>query len=400
MVLAFLTELGYGFLRLFMNPVFYMAFILSFVLAFRRIHKERLHFHTRVYDVVTNLYQMLIPGLIAGFILYGLFIGLGLMLSEGIIVLLMAVTMLFGLTLRPRFLSPAFVIFFTTVMIVFMPKWEVKNYAVLNRWMEGIQVAFLPYLFLLMTIFLIVEAMLIMFQAKRSSSPRRVIGKRGKPIGGFATESLWLVPTFLLIPGSGLERLEWWPFFGMGESFAFIFVPFLIGYEQFQTYDLPVRALRRDGKRLAVIAFVALPLAVFALLYDWLVIAFLGMALLSFCRVALYVHERKQNERRPAFYTLHNQGVQILAIVPKSPAADMNVKVGEVIRRVNGIEVNNAIQFYEALQTSPTFFKLDVLDEHGELRFEQRALYENEHHALGLLFVDKPRAKYSGAEEA
>lgn len=399
MVLAFLTELGYGFLRLFVNPVFYMAFILSLALAFRRVHKERLHFHTRVYDVVSDLYHTFIPGLFAGLILYGLFIGLGFMLQEDVIVLLMAVTFLLSLTFRPRYLSPAFVIFLTATVVIFLPELE-TNITWWNEWIAGIQIGSLPYLFLLMAAFLFVEAMLIMFQAKRKPSPRKVVGKRGKAIGGFKTERVWLVPTFLLIPGFGLERIEWWPFFGSGDSFAFMLVPFLIGYDQFQTYDLPDRALKRDGTRLALVAFTALPLAVLAFLYDWLLTAFLGMAVLCFSRFALYALTRKQNESRPAFFTLRNKGVQILAIVPKSPAADMNVKVGEVIRRVNGIEVRNATQFYEALQTNPTFFKLDVIDERGELRFEQRPLYENEHHALGLLFVDESRDVYSNAEEA
>ncbi len=49
---------------------------------------------------------------------------------------------------------------------------------------------------------------------------------------------------------------------------------------------------------------------------------------------------------------------------------------------------------YEALQRNRAFCKLEVVNEHGEVRFVQGALYEDEHHELGLLFV-KEREKWA-----
>ena len=399
MLLAFLTELGYGFLRLLANPVFYMAVVFSLVLAFRRIQKERFHFHIRVYDAVSDLYHTFIPGLLAGIILYGLFIGLGFMLNKGVIMVLMAVAFLLCLTFQPRLLSPSLVIFLTAAAVVFLPDWE-TNFAWLNAWRSDIEAAALPNLFMLMAILTVAEAFFIMMQAKRQPSPRRIMSERGKPIGGFEVKRVWLVPAFLFIPGFGLERLGAWPFFAWEDSFSFMLVPFLIGYEQLQTFDLPKRAVLRDGLRVAMLGFLSLPLAILTSVNEWLIAAFLGMAALCFSRYVLYAIVHKENEEKPAFFTLRNQGLQILAVVPKSPAAEMNVNAGEIIARVNEIPVNSSQQFYEALQANPTFVKLEVIDERGEVRFEQRALYENEHHELGLLFVDDSRIQYQSAEEA
>ena len=57
--------------------------------------------------------------------------------------------------------------------------------------------------------------------------------------------------------------------------------------------------------------------------------------------------------------------------------------------------------FYEALQQNRAHCKLEVLDVNGQIRFVQRALYEGDHHELGILFVlkmkknGKQRREYS-----
>ncbi len=49
--------------------------------------------------------------------------------------------------------------------------------------------------------------------------------------------------------------------------------------------------------------------------------------------------------------------------------------------------------FYQALQKSGAFFKLDIIDDAGEVRFVQSAFYEGDHHELGLIFTEKPYRK-------
>ena len=77
----------------------------------------------------------------------------------------------------------------------------------------------------------------------------------------------------------------------------------------------------------------------------------------------------------------------ILGILPSSPAEKLNLQVGEMIMKVNGFSVKTVTEFYQGLQKNRAFCKLEVIDLNGEIRFEQRALYEGEHHELGILFV-------------
>lgn len=389
--------LGYGFLQIWMNPVLYFTVLVASVFGIYRVKKERNHFYIRIYDVVSDLYHTFVPGLLVGFILSVLFVFSGFVLSQGVVWLLATVTFLLMCLFQTRFLSPACVMFLTATGVVFLPDW-LRPIDWLSGLLSDLDVKWMPNLLLLGVVLLFVEALLIMFQAKKQVSPRRVIGKRGKPIGAFETNRIWLVPAFLTIPGTVVERIDWWPLFSDDRAFTFLLFPFLIGYRQFQTYDLPKNALKRDGMRVAVLAIAFLPIAVLTYVYEWDAVSFVSIALMFILRISLYIYEQKQSALKQAYFTLRNDGLQILAIVPKTPAAEMKLQVGEIITRVNGIAVRNATEFYDALKKNSTFVKLEVIDEHGEIRFEQRALYAHEHHLLGLLFVDEPRTHYKQQE--
>lgn len=76
----------------------------------------------------------------------------------------------------------------------------------------------------------------------------------------------------------------------------------------------------------------------------------------------------------------------VLGIIPNTPADDLELKIGEIITKVNGIPVKHVLDFYEALQ-KPRICKMEIIGLNGEIRFDQRASYEGEHHELGILFV-------------
>lgn len=81
----------------------------------------------------------------------------------------------------------------------------------------------------------------------------------------------------------------------------------------------------------------------------------------------------------------------ILGVLPESPASKMALQVGELITKVNGTSVYDEKGLYEALQRNRAHCKLEVLDVNGQVRFVQRALYEGDHHELGILFVQEKK---------
>src|SRR5699024_6574772 len=85
-----------------------------------------------------------------------------------------------------------------------------------------------------------------------------------------------------------------------------------------------------------------------------------------------------------------NDGLTVLTTIPDSPAERLGILIGETISNVNGRAINETNQFYEALQNSGAFFKLEVLDTNGEVRFINSALYDTDHHELGIVFIGEP----------
>jgi S1-C subfamily serine protease len=108
-------------------------------------------------------------------------------------------------------------------------------------------------------------------------------------------------------------------------------------------------------------------------------------------REALTLVQRMNDEALPFYFFKRNQGLMILGILPESPASKMALQVGELITKVNGAAVQNEKGFYESLQKNRAHCKLEVIDTNGEIRFVQRALYEGDHHELGILFVQEER---------
>jgi len=80
----------------------------------------------------------------------------------------------------------------------------------------------------------------------------------------------------------------------------------------------------------------------------------------------------------------------VLAVIPGTPAAKLDIRAGETVVKVNGKKINAIDEFYKALQTDRANFKLTVLDEEKEMRIVQGSIYEDDHYQLGLLFPKEP----------
>jgi S1-C subfamily serine protease len=85
----------------------------------------------------------------------------------------------------------------------------------------------------------------------------------------------------------------------------------------------------------------------------------------------------------------------ILDVIPDSPAHKLGLSTGEIIETCNNMPVCTKQDLYEALLKNRAYCKLEVLDVNGEIRLLQRALYDGDHHELGILFVEKRAGKHT-----
>jgi hypothetical protein len=385
---AWVLEVIKGIGRLWIQPLFYYGILLALFVGWRRVKKERGYFHIRVYDSFHESKFFWRSGLVVGVLISLVVIGIGVVLPRDVVTLIAWVTVLLGLTLQMRLLSPAYTLGLTFFIASFLARYEeTKSFFAAN--FPKLEEMNLSALAILLALLLLAEAWLILRNGAVNTSPQLTKSKRGFIVGEHWAQRLWCVPVLLPVPGDALASpFSWWPLFSVHDhSYSFMLVPFLIGFSQHVQGMHPRQSIRLTGQRVMLLAFVV---GVLAVVSDWYTpLAIIAAAIAFIAREWLAFSQHVQDRSQSPYFSQRTHGLVILGILPQSKAEKMALQIGEVIVKVNGVPVKTEEEFYEALQRNRAFCKLEVLDENGEIRFVQGALYEDEHHELGLLFVQQ-----------
>lgn len=343
-------------------------------------------FHTRLHDGFYELRSLLPMGVILGLVLSIITIGSGVVMPFGTIALIGVITILLSLTFSLRWLSPSYVIGFSMFGIIFLSTLSSES-SFLQGLIEDFKNTSLTAVVVLLALLVISEGLLVLKNGTKGTSPHIEQSKRGLPVGSHLTRRLWMVPVFLILPGEVLQtQFQWWPLFSLNDGqYALTFVPFAIGFQNKTLGMLPSDGIRFIGKRIIAHGIVLAALAVGSIWYPLLAIVGASLALIG--RELISIHHRLTDDSMPFFFSRKDHGLMILGIIPKTPAEKMGLQVGEIVTKVNSIPVKSEGGFYEALQKNRAYCKLEIVDTNGEVRFVQRALYDGEHHELGILFV-------------
>ncbi|WP_449537754.1 PDZ domain-containing protein [Ferdinandcohnia sp. Marseille-Q9671] len=388
MIEAWLLEFAKGIGRFFLHPLFYYLTAYCVLLGYFRVKRERRAFHIRVEDGYYDLRSLLPGGWIAGLFISIVTIGAGIVIPFGSIVLIAVITFLLSLPIQTRLLSPAYILGVSFFGIILL-----SNLSVENKWiaslLDDLGETSLASIAILLGLLVLAEGFLILKKGHIGTSPDLLKSKRGLPVGAHITQRLWLAPVFLLVPGDALTtHYDWWPVFTVsGEAYSLVVVPFGIGFYHKVKSMLPTQSIPIVGRRVILLGIVVTGLAIASIWFP--VTAIIAACFALAFRELISLQHYFLDESRQSIFSKRNRGLLVLGIIPQSPADKMQIKIGETIAKVNGVQVNTVQEFYQALQKNRALCKLDVLDIHDEVRYVQRALYEGEHHELGILFVEE-----------
>lgn len=385
-----LVELLKGTGKLFLHPVLYYLVFLAGILGVMRVKRERKNFHIRAYDAYFELRQLFPPGILIGLALSIFTILAGIPIPFAAILLIAGFTFLWSLTTNVRWISPAYTVgaaFFTVILLA------EKNLSIplLTDMVDSMDDAVYPSIVVVLGLLLVAEGILIFRNGSIGTSPKLAKSKRGQSIGVHEVKRIWMLPLFLLIPGGAIHSpFEWWPVFQWGEKeFSLLLVPFAIGFHQQVKGMLPKEAIQLHGRRVIILGSIITILSAAGYWNPLLSIVVAALAIIGRESLALLAYLKDDN--MPFYFSKKNHGLMIIGIIPESPASKMGLQAGEIIAKVNGMAVLDEKVFYEALQKNRAHCKLDVLDANGEIRFVQCALFEGDHHELGVLFVQDKR---------
>jgi len=385
-----LIELLKGTGKFFLHPIFYYLLFMAAVLGISRVKRERSNFHIRAENAYFELRQLLPIGLLIGLGISVITIVAGLVIPMAAVVFVALFTVLWSLTTKVRLLAPGYTIgfaFFAT-LLVGSRDWSIPLFSDILNVLNG---EIYPSIAAVLALLVIGEGILILKNGSKGTSPKLIKSKRGQRVGVHEVKRVWMIPVFLLIPGSVIEiPFEWWPVFNVGDqAYSLLLVPFAVGFHQQVQGMLPKEAISILGKRIIALGIFLVLLSIGSYWIPTISIAVVALAIIG--RELLTFSQRVTEENQPFYFSKRNHGVMILGIIPESPAYKMALAVGELITKVNGIQVHDEQGFYEALQRNRAHCKLEVIDTNGEIRFVQRALYEGDHHELGILFVQEEK---------
>ncbi|WP_379135601.1 PDZ domain-containing protein [Paenibacillus sp. sgz500958] len=387
-----LESLGNAVLNLLTQPYYYISVICIAFIYRRQVLLERKLLHGKLHNWITETWRTVWTGLAVGLLVSLAGVALGISLSGTAVSLIWAVTVIL-LLIRVRYLCFACsigVLGVIQVVLSWFPESVAKGS--LGEVLTALREMDIPALLVLATVLHLVEALLLRWNGARQASPLYLEGKRGKVVGGYQLQNFWPLPLFLLIPqGAGIGELPWHPLLGGG--LGLVSLPVIIGFSGMTQSMLPRRKAARTSGRLLVYSAVLLGLSMLAAWWSPLTL------LASLAAVGL--HEglawySALEERQSSPFFVHPQhGLMVLAVLPGSPAQEMGILPGEIVLKVNGVLLTRKAQLHEALRMNPAFCKLEVQNAAGESKYLQRAIYDGDHHELGMILapdIDEPQS--------
>ncbi|CDQ19227.1 hypothetical protein SAMN05192559_101120 [Halobacillus karajensis] len=389
---VWLTELLKGLGMMFTLPFLYIAIGMFLLISSKRIKKERATFGTTVFDRFSECKSTWGVALGGGVILSLIAVGAGIVISYSLLIFISAILLLVSVRGRLRWYSSVYTLGGAYLLLLVLP-YLPENLSTYT-WIQTLKGTPLTLIAVLLAVLLFTESILILRTSTPHTFPERLKGARGMWVGQHRSRKMTIVPFFALLPGGGIEPItSWWPMISLGgETYGFILIPFVMGWEWKVRAQSPVLAAKIIGRHTFFLSLIIIGLAIGSFFVYFLSLAAVIIGLLG-REAILLVHRMREN--KAPFFSSTMRGIRILGIIPGSPADQMGLVPGELIERVNAIPVSTELQFYEALQNSGAFTKIEVRDEWGEIRHVQRAMYEGEHYELGLVFVEPPAREAS-----
>jgi|SRR5690625_4415881 len=387
MIESWLIEFIIAIGKVFWNPLLYWVILFVIIVGFNRVKRERLQFGSKVFDYFTEWKNTWLFSICAGLVISLLLLGIGVVFTYETMMLLSAVIIVLSIVSRFSLLSASYTIGITYLLILLSPLLLENQSYMTPDLFANVNVL---SLLVLLGVFLLVEAVLLVRLKRNDAFPELTLSDRGIWIGQLRLKKMSLIPFFVLIPHGLISSFApYWPSISIGEEkYGLLLFPFIIGFDHIVKGSLPQVAAKRLAKSIGLLGVIVIAIAIGGIYVAWLslvgiIVAILGKEYIN------YRHRRKDQAEHPYFNQIDGD-LKILAIIPGSPADRLDLLVGETIAKVNGRRVRSIDEFYAAVQASGASFKLDVLDDAGEVRFVQSAIYEGDHHKLGILFARKP----------
>lgn len=381
-----IMTIGLLFLSLVAQPVWWFGLIREWWTADRRIKKERQNFGSAVYADKYEVRHFVLMSLSLGLIvsIVSFVVGMTVPITWWVGYSLLAlVAVVIGLGSRlPITIFTGSVVLYDWFNQSHLNQQLMAPMRQLNFSSKTISIA---NLVILLGIVLFMFGIWLKKIGGRFASPKIFAQKRGKLIAGYQFNEFLVVPALVLVPGSLIStHFAFWPVLSIGgTSVTPLFLPLLFGLNLTIFKQNPKAAFQRLSKSLLILSILVLVGGILSLFVKSVVLLVLGLAFV--CYVGCLIKTRWHDRRQSFWFSKVDHGVRVLGIKPETPAAKMDVQVGDIITNCNGRAVSSETNFYEALLLDPTYCHLKIQTPEGDLKVTETAIFDGAPHEIGIV---------------
>lgn len=389
MITDILKEIAISIGRMFLNPVFYIVILMAIFLGYRRVKRERKFFHIRILWGWSEAIGLLKEGLLISLIISIVSIVFGLTLPIQFLYVLSIASFIALIVYVFHLLSPI-ILFAVSIIILLIMNMQDWSFTFFGLTVNGIEVneGASVTSAIIAGLLLVAEGLLIRKNGAKYASPIIEKTKRGLMAVAFLSKKVWVLPILFVVPGDALPAyFPWWPQFSLGaDRFSLVLFPVILGFQQVTRHTLPVYLYPKLGRTVLILGELVIigGLVAYFEPFIGLIVLIVGAVARIIVSIRFVIREQKDVYAVSA----KSNGVMIAGVLPNSPAEKMGLGVGEIIRKVNGVEVHSERQLYEALQINAAHCRLEVLNHQNEVRLTQHVVHSGDHHRIGLLIAE------------
>ncbi|SOB91555.1 PDZ domain-containing protein [Ureibacillus xyleni] len=389
MITDILIEIALAIGRMFLNPILYVSIIVAVILGYRRVKRERKFFHVRILWGWTEAIGLLKEGLLYAFIISLLSLAFGLTVPLDLLFVLTIISLIALIVYFFHILSPV-ILLTLSILVLWVVEYQGWNFQFVGITIDGLTLSqgTVVTATILTGLFVVAEGLLIRKNGALIASPIVENSKRGLRGVAFASKKAWILPVFLVIPGDAIDAyFPWWPQFSLGSTqFSLILFPVVMGFQQLTRNKLPIYFYPRLGRAVLILGEIVIIGGLVA--YFIPLVGLITLIVGAISRIVISIYYSTGQQKDVYAVSAKSSGVMIAGVLPNSPAEKMGLVVGEIIRKVNGVEVHTERQLYEALQVNAAHCRLEVLNHDHEVRLTQHVVHNNDHHQIGLLIAE------------
>lgn len=229
----------------------------------------------------------------------------------------------------------------------------------------------------------LMESILIYIDGAANSVPVFVRLKNGNVAGGYTMQKFWPIPfialsttTAILGGASSINMPDWWPLLGPSSNLkdiVFIMMPVVaaLGYGDIALTEMPKKRAHRSSIRLLGFSLILIGLSLLSIkiyIFKWIAAIFGPLA----HELIIIIGQREEKTKKPLF-EYQDIGMMVLSVVKNSPAEQIGIKPGDVVLKINDIQINSEDDIKRLLSTNPTILFITVREADGSfVRYEYR----------------------------